>query len=198
MLKDKMTHYINEQKTDSSEGGIVLFPEEKNYANKHQLGETLPFVEKDPRTRFKDAYIERCDKETENMIKNESFSFLSEPLQYLNNHNNEFIYLESAWFDLIHVDAISLERDDVFGTYDVMLGLKLQKKYEKKLKEQLDGSLQGNEAKFDLIFSQEDGLWNLNFALNYVDGFNDELTIGDAFQLIYHFLFKLLEAVEGQ
>jgi len=155
------------------------------------------FVENDDSTRFADAYIERCDKETENMIKNESSAFLSEPLEYLKKHKNEFIYLESKWFDLVHVDAISLEADDVFGTYDVMLGLKFQKKFEKVLKAQLEASLHGEEAKFDLIFSHEDGLWNLNFALNYVEGFNEEMTIGEAFQLIYRFLFELVEAVEG-
>jgi len=62
----------------------------------------------------------------------------------------------------------------------------------------LDASLYGDEAKFDLIFSHEDGLWNLNFALNFVKGFNEEMTIDEAFQLIYRFLFKLIETVEGK
>ncbi|MBT2655726.1 branched-chain amino acid aminotransferase [Bacillus sp. ISL-18] len=154
------------------------------------------WVEKDANTRFTDAYIERCDKESENMLKNETSAFLSEPLHYLKQHKNEFIYLESKWFDFVNVDAISLEVDDVFGTYDVMLGLKVQKKYDKQLREYLDAHLNGEDAKFDLMFTLDDGLWNLNFVLNYVEGFHEEMTMGEAFQLIYHFLFKLIEAVE--
>ncbi len=198
MLKDQIKHYITEQQNSLNGKSITIFKEEKAYVEKNNLGENFQFLEKDPSTRFADAYIERCDKETENMIKNESSSFLAQRLDYLKKHKNEFIYLESIWFDLIGVEAISVEADDVFGTYDVMLGLKLQKKFEKTLKENLNSLLHGDEAKFDLMFSLEDGLWNLNFALNYVEGFQEEITVGEAFQLIYRFLFQLVEAVEGE
>jgi len=196
MLKEKIQKYISENVSQSATEGVVLFREELEYVEQNQLAGESHFVEKDANTRFADAYIERCDKETENMLKNESTKFLSESIPYLKKHKNEFIYLESKWFDFVNVEAISLEADDVFGTYDVMLGLKLQKKYDQKLREYLNGQLQGEEAKFDLVFSNEDGLWNLNFALNYVEGFREEMTMGEAFQLIYHFLFKLVEAVE--
>ncbi|MBV7507755.1 branched-chain amino acid aminotransferase [Bacillus sp. sid0103] len=197
MLKDKIKQYITEQQ-NSSNGNITIFKEEKEYVEKNQLADHIQFLEKDKKARFADAYIERCDKESENMIKNESSSFLNEPLDFLKKHKSEFIYVESNWFEIISVEAVSLEADDVFGTYDVMLGLKLQKKFEKTLKENLNFLLHGDEAKFDLMFSLEDGLWNLNFALNYVDGFKEEITIGEAFQLIYQFLFQLVEAVEGE
>jgi hypothetical protein len=196
MLKEKIKKYISEKESQSTGEGVVLFREEIEYAEQNQLAGESHLVEKDANTRFADAYIERCDKETENMLKNETSAFLSEPLDYLKKHKNEFIYFESKWFDFVNVDAISLEVDDVFGTYDVMLGLKFQKKYDKQLKEYLNVHLSGEEAKFDLMFSNEDGLWNLNFALNYVEGFREEMTVGEAFQLIYHFLFKLVEAVE--
>lgn len=145
---------------------------------------------------FSDAYIERCDKETENMIKNETAAFLSQPLAYLKNNKQEFIYLESKLFDEIGVEAVSLEVDDVFGTYDVMLGLKLQKKFDKLLKEYLNEHHNGDEAKFDLMFSQEDGLWNLNFALNYVEGFKEDMLLSEAFIMIYQFLHSVVEAVK--
>ncbi|MEH7081832.1 branched-chain amino acid aminotransferase [Neobacillus drentensis] len=198
MIKDHIQQYIDEKQSNQKTGVITLFKEEKEYAEKNQLAGDLQFSEQDASIRFADAYIERCDKETENMLKNESSAFLNEPLDYLKKHKNEFIYVESNWFDLISVEAVSLEADDVFGTYDVMLGLKLQKKFEKTLKENLNSLLNGDEAKFDLMFSQDDGLWNLNFALNYVEEFREELTIGEAFQLIYRFLFQLVEAVEGE
>jgi hypothetical protein len=145
---------------------------------------------------FNEAYIERCSKETETMIANESSSFLNQPLTYLKEHKSEFIYVESTMFEEIGIEGVSVEVDDVFGTYDVMLGLKLQKKFEKLLKEQLNHSLHGDEAKFDLVFSHDDGLWDLNFALNYVEGYKEDLTINDAFQLIHQFLFNLVETIK--
>ena len=163
---------------------------------KYQLVERRHFVERNPSERFEDAYIERCDKQTENMIKLESSKFLTQPIDYLKKHENEFIYLESKWLDVVRVDAISLEVDDVFGTYDVMVGLKLQKKAGDKMKEYLNRHLHGEEAKFDLLFNGDEGLWNLNFALDYVKGFDENMTIGEGFQLIYGFLFKLEEAME--
>lgn len=153
--------------------------------------------EKDANMLFSHAYIERSSKDTETMIAEESSSFLNEPIDYLKKHKNEFIYMELSSFEQIKVEAVSLEVDDVFGTYDVMLGLKLQKKYERYIKNFLNTNLTGDEAKFDLMFSHDDGLWNLNFTLNYVEGFHEELTIGEAFQLIYSFLSKLVEKAEA-
>jgi hypothetical protein len=147
-------------------------------------------------SNFTDAYIERCSKETETMIANESSSFLNQPITYLKEHKNEFIYVESTLFEQVGVEGVSLEADDVFGTYDVMLGLKLQKKFEKMLKEQLNHSLHSDETKFDLMFSHDDGLWDLNFALNYVAGYNEDMTLNNAFQLIHQFLFNLVETVK--
>lgn len=145
---------------------------------------------------FTDAYIERCSKDTETMIANESSTFLNQPITYLKEHKNEFIYVESTLFEQIGVEGVSLEVDDVFGTYDVMLGLKLQKKFEKMLKEQLNNFLNGEEAKFDLMFSHDDGLWDLNFALNYVEGYKEDLSLNEAIQLIHQFLSQLVETVK--
>lgn len=138
-----------------------------------------------------DIYIERCDKETEEMIAVESASFLEQPLHYLQTHKNEFVYLESKSFEEIGVDAVCLEMDDVFGTYDVMLGLKLQKKFGTALKEFLNRELKGNGAKFDLIFNEKDGMWDFNFGLDFINGFHNELSLSEAFQIIYQFLIKL-------
>jgi hypothetical protein len=148
-------------------------------------------------SNFTDAYIERCSKETETMIANESSNFLNQPLTYLKEYKNEFIYVESIFFEQIGVEGVSLEVDDVFGTYDVMLGLKLQKKFEKMLKEQLNSSLHGDAAKFDLMFSHDDGLWELNFALNYVEGFKENMSLNEAFQLIHQFLSQLVESIKN-
>jgi hypothetical protein len=188
MLRDQLEKYLK--------SSSVVFQEEKDYIERNQL-DVPNLNEKDPNQRFSDAYIERCDKESENLIANESFSFLKQPLDYLKKHKNEFIYFESDWFELIGVDAVSLEVDDVFGTFDVMLGLRLQKKFEKNIKDFLNTHLHSDEAKFDLMFSGDEGLWSLNFALDYVEGFQDIKSILEAYQLIYRFLFSLAQAIEG-
>ncbi|PLR78710.1 branched-chain amino acid aminotransferase [Bacillus sp. V3-13] len=149
-------------------------------------------------SRFADAYIERCDKESEQVIAAETPAFLERPIAYLEKHKNEFIYLESDWFDKIGIDAVSLEVDDVFGTYDTMVGLKLKKAAEARIKAYLNQELNGEEPKYDLMFDHAEGLWNLNFTLNYVNDFNEELSIGEAYNLIYLFLFKLVEAADHE
>lgn len=193
MLKEQMEKYLK----SSQEGNeVIVFAEEKEYLEKHQMN--VPELSlKNEEERFLNAYIERCDKESENLIKQESFSFLKESLDFLKKHKNDFIYVESSWFELIGVDAVSLEVDDVFGTYDVMLGLKLQKKFAQPLKDYLNEHLHNNGAKFDLVFNGDEGLWSLNFALNYVKGFREQMTIGEAYAIIYQFLFRLVEAVEA-
>ena len=148
-------------------------------------------------TYFLDANIERIDKESEEVIAKEPIAFIGQPLAYLKQHKNEFIYLESKAFEPAGVEAVSIEADDVFGTYDVMLGLKLQKKWGHLIKEELNNSLMGNEAKFDLLFSHDDGLWDLNFTLNFVKEFREEMTLGEAFELINQFLLNLVQKVKG-
>ncbi|AGK53321.1 hypothetical protein [Bacillus sp. 1NLA3E] len=199
MLNKEMKKYISEimGEQEASPKTIELYKEEKEYIEKNHLIEAeVNLIEKNSASRFADAYIERGDKEQEEVIAEETAPFLEQPIDYFKKHKNEFIYVESKWFDLIGVDAVAFEADDVFGTYDVMLGLKLQKKFEPSIKEFLQNSLHNDGAKFDLMFDQGDGLWSLNFALNFVEGFNEEMSMREAYGLIYQFLFKLDEAVE--
>ncbi|HHW37213.1 MAG TPA: branched-chain amino acid aminotransferase [Bacillales bacterium] len=144
---------------------------------------------------FDDAHIERIDKETEEVLAKETIEFLKEPIDYFKKHKNEFLYVESKSFDKVRTDAVSFEVDDAFGTYDVMLGLKLQKKHASKIKEQLGKQLETEEAQFDLIFNGEDGLWDLNFTFNHVTGFKEDMTIGAAYGLIFSFLHELVAAI---
>ncbi|WP_042347563.1 branched chain amino acid aminotransferase [Bacillus massiliigorillae] len=199
MLKKQMEQYIEGLlKEDSNSQQIELYKEEKAYVEKHHLlpNQNITITEKDDSSRFLDVYIERCNKETEELIAEEGSQFLNEPLSYLVKHKNEFIYLESDYFNIIGVDAISLEVDDVFGTYNVMLGLKLQKKYESAIKSYLSNALSGDSVKSGIIFSQGDGLWDLNFMLNFVNGYKEDMTLREAYQLIYSFIFELGEVIE--
>ncbi|UYZ20283.1 branched-chain amino acid aminotransferase [Mesobacillus jeotgali] len=193
MLKNQVEKYITMQKDC-----VELHNEEKEYAERQGLlhGVEVKGLESD--ARFADAYVERGDKETEEFLGEESFGFLNQPIAYFKERKNEFMYLESKWFDLVGVDAVSLEKDDVFGTYDVMLGLKLQKKYESGIKKYLEENLNGEGSRYDLLFDGNEGVWSLNFALNGLESYREDLLIRDAYNLVYGFLFRLAESLENK
>lgn len=201
MLKKQVELYVTKLIKDSStNGAIEIHREEKEYAVRNGLleGSGLAIEELKPEIRFAHAYIERGNKETEEFIAKESFDFLNQSISYFKKQKNEFLYIESDLWEMVGVDAVSFEKDDVFGTYDVMLGLKLQKKYNTSIQSYLSEHLQGDEATFDLMFDSNEGIWSLNFALNDLKGFNEELTIAEAYGMIYSFLFSLAEWVEEQ
>ncbi|WLR56875.1 branched-chain amino acid aminotransferase [Mesobacillus subterraneus] len=193
MLKKQMEKYIASQK-----GIVQLHKEEKEYAERQGLLNGVQVKQTEPGVRFKDAYIERGNKETDEFLGEEAFEFLSQPIGYFKERNNEFMYLESKWFELIGADAVSFEKDDVFGTYDVMLGLKFQKKYDADIRSFLEENLKGEGSRFDLMFDANEGVWSLNFALNGFDGYKEDLSIEEAYHLIYGFLFGLVESIENR
>ncbi|WP_064093306.1 hypothetical protein [Rossellomorea aquimaris] len=198
MLKKQMILFIEEARDHNPNGAVKLFQEEREYALKHELIKSEEINEEGGTSRFQDATIERCSKETEELLGRESGEFLEKPLTYLKENKNEFVYLESRWFNVIGVEAVSLEMDDVFGTYDVMLGLKLQKKYCNAIEQYLDQSLQGDSSTYDLLFNGEDGLWDFNFTLNNHPDFKEDLSMIEAYEMIYRFLFQLAESVEAK
>lgn len=196
MLKKQLEkHIANALNTDEKK--ISLYPEEKEYVVKHQLlSSDLGVVELDARNRFLDAVIERCNKETEELISSETVSFLNQPLAYLKVNLKEFLFVESTSLVNIGVDSIALEFDEVFEKYTAMLGLKLQKKFGAAIKTHFDDQLVGDDAKYSVLFSAEDGLWHVNFPINYVNHFKMDMSFEDAFELIYLFLFTLVDDVE--
>ena len=196
MLKKQLEQYIAEL-LQTEPQKIELHKEEKQYAEKHQL---LPagveVVLKDAASRFSDAYLERCEKETVALIIVETPKFLDGNINHLKTHIEEFLYVESKSFDLVGIDAVSLEIDDVFRTYTAMFGLKMKKKYESAIKKYLDDNLTGEEGKYSVAFSGSDGLFDMNFALNYATGFNEEMTFLEAYNLIYSFVFSMVAEIE--
>ncbi|MDR4926387.1 branched-chain amino acid aminotransferase [Peribacillus simplex] len=194
MLKKQMESYISKSVIEKK---VELFKEEKDYVEKHKLiADEIIIVEKENASRFTDAYMERSNKESEELISEENSAFLSQPIEYLKKNKDEFLYFESQWFDLIGVEALSLEVDDVFGTYNAMFGLKFQKKMGEVLKKYLTKELQGGIGSFSLMFNQGDGLWDVNFALDNIKGFREDMSLEEAFNLIYHFLFILVQTIE--
>ncbi|WP_350302747.1 branched-chain amino acid aminotransferase [Peribacillus frigoritolerans] len=194
MLKKQIESYISKSVIENK---VELFKEEKNYVEMHKLiADDIIIVEKENASRFTDAYMERSNKESEELISEENSAFLSQPIEYLKNNKDEFLYFESKWFELIGVEALSLEVDDVFGTYNAMFGLKFQKKMGEVLKTYLTKELQAEIGSFSLMFNQGDGLWDVNLALDNVKGFREDMTLEEAFDLIYHFLFILVQRIE--
>ncbi|XXM72574.1 branched-chain amino acid aminotransferase [Lysinibacillus sphaericus] len=140
--------------------------------------------------------IDVCNKETDELIRQESSSFLEEPLKYLKTNENEYIFLEADVFEEIRIDGLSLELDDLFGHYDAMFGLKLQKKYREEIVSFFQ-SLQGKKG-FNLLFNGEDGLWDVNLSLNDLPAYHDDMTVKEAVEELYSHLSGLLEKVQGK
>ncbi|OCA81612.1 hypothetical protein A8F94_22355 [Bacillus sp. FJAT-27225] len=175
----------------------ALFKEEKEFAEKHAMVQAGMIVERDARERFKDAYIERSDKESEQLIDEAGPGLLDHPLTYLKENKNEFLYMESDWFDLIGVDAVSLELDDLFGYYSALCGLKLQKKYGEQLRKLLEEEFGFDKLDYGLMFDSNEGIWNFNFCVNKLNDFFETMSIGEAFSLVYRFLFQLIDKAEN-
>lgn len=184
MLKDKIAQLVAEKE--------ALFPIEQAYAVKLGLIQENTEIE---HRQWSFPVIERCLKETEDVIKEESESFMNEPVSYVTKNANEFLYVESNAFETIGVDGIAFEMDDVFETTTVLFGLKVQKKRGAFLKDYLAANV-GSKT-FSAMFSDKDGLWDVNIPLDQLDGFHKDMTIKDAMDLAYRFIFNLLEAIEA-
>lgn len=194
LLKQNVLNTIQEM-IENDPTQIELYTEEKAYAEKHQLIPTgVQVIEKD--NRFKEAYIERCEKETVNLMIVETAIFLEGKIEHLQTHLREFIYIEDASLDLIGIDALSLEVDDVFSTHTALFGLKMKQKNEAAIKNYLEANLKDERGKFSVSFSGQDGLWNMNLAINCMEGFRTDMTLREASELVYAFMFKMIETIE--
>lgn len=47
-----------------------------------------------------------------------------------------------------------------------------------------------------MAFSGQDGLWEVNLALNALEGFSEQQSFGEVFVLLYRFVFELLVELE--
>lgn len=147
---------------------------------------------------FTNITIERCHKETEEILATEDASVLQTPLKQLKEKRNEFLYIESPTFEQVKAEAISLELDDVFETYMALLGLNVQKKHTATIRTFLKENLHGDIVNSSAMFSGVDGLWELNIPLDCIEGFHEEMTIEDALTLTCNFLHSLVESIEQQ
>ncbi|MDO6850986.1 hypothetical protein Q4S57_23930 [Priestia megaterium] len=199
MLQSNIQTYIEKEMNVQGQS-LSLYQEEKEYALRKKLvSQNLMIEEKEASLRFKDSYIERVDKETDELIAEESpLSFLGTPISYLKEHRSEFLYVESKWFEFIKLDGCSFEVDDVFGTYKVLTGLHMQKKFGSLLKQFFAKELNESPTSVQLLFNDKDGLWDVNIELDAIKEFDEKMSIGEALVLTYRFFFHLVEYVENE
>jgi hypothetical protein len=199
MLQSNIQTYIEKEMSVQGQS-LSLYQEEKEYAlQKELVPQNLMIEEKEASLRFKDSYIERVDKESDELIAEESpLSFLDTPISYLKEHRSEFLYIESKWFEFIKLDGCSFEVDDVFGTYKVLTGLHMQKKFGSLLKQFFAKELNESPTSVQLLFNDKDGLWDVNIELDAIKEFNEKMSIGEALVLTYRFFFHLVEYVENE
>ena len=199
MLQSNIQTYIEKEMNVQGQS-LSLYQEEKEYAlQKELVPQNLMIEEKEASLRFKDSYIERVDKETDELIAEESpLSFLDTPISYLKEHRSEFLYVESKWFEFIKLDGCSFEVDDVFGTYKVLTGLHMQKKFGSLLKQFFAKELNESPTSVQLLFNDKDGLWDVNIELDAIKEFDEKMSIGEALILTYRFFFHLVEYVENE
>ena len=192
MLKKQMEEYIKKDETR-------MFKGERVYAEKHDLiPDNYIIEEKGEEERFLDAYLELSDKESEDLLSEESADFLNKPISYLKENKQAFLYIESADFNILGVENLSLELDDVFGTYNALFSLRMPKKAGQNIKDFMNKHLSLEMGAYSAMFNQGDGAWDVNFALDGVEGFQDSLTLREAFVLIYRFLFRMEETIEEE
>lgn len=199
MLQSNIQTYIEKEMNVQGQS-LSLYQEEKEYAlQKELVPQNLMIEEKEASLRFKDSYIERVDKETDELIAEESpLSFLDTPISYSKEHRSEFLYVESKWFEFIKLDGCSFEVDDVFGTYKVLTGLHMQKKFGSVLKQFFAKELNESPTSVQLLFNDKDGLWDVNIELDAIKEFDEKMSIGEALVLTYRFFFHLVEYVENE
>ncbi|WJY27849.1 hypothetical protein [Sporosarcina trichiuri] len=191
MITNWLTAYIEANTTDE---GIPLTEAQAAYARERGLLPAGSEVLAPP--LFNPSYV-TADKETDEETPAED-GIGSRPITWVKDHPDRYVYAEEPLFQSVGVDGISLEADDVFGTVTALFGLRLQKKHGEWLKQYIDQDLGTAPGTRSMMFSNDDGLWDVNIALDHAEGFSDALTFNDTLQLLYSWLFRMLTALEDQ
>ena len=146
---------------------------------------------------FTVSALERCNKESEETVAVETAEFLQQKLSYFKAHQEEFLYAESSDFANAKMDAVVLEIDEMFKVYTALFGLRLQKKVGQPLKAYLRDNLKGMLGSSSAMFEGNEGIWEVNIALDAIEGFTGEETIEQAYELLINFVTNMLRALEA-
>ena len=146
---------------------------------------------------FTISALERCNKETEETLAVETTEFLQQNISYLKAHQEEFLYAESNAFADVKMDAVVLEFDEMFKVYTALFGLRLQKKMNEQLKSYLRDNLKGMLGSSSAMFDGNEGIWEVNIALDAIEGFTGEETFEQSYELLIDFVKNMLAVIEG-
>lgn len=135
--------------------------------------------------------LDRCNKETEEIIASADESFLKEPLNYVAQNQIEYIYAESKEFTDRKMDAVVIEFDDMFKIHTALFGLALQKKYSNPIKTYLRANLTPMLGSSSAMFNGQEGIWEINIAFDAMKDYTGNETLGEA----YDKLLKLVDAM---
>ena len=146
---------------------------------------------------FTVSALERCNKEPEETLAVETAEFLQQNISYLKAHQEEFLYAESSAFANAKMDAVVLEFDEMFKVYTALFGLRLQKKMGQALKTYLRDNLKGMLGSSSAMFEGNEGIWEINIALDAIEGFTGAETFEQAYELLIDFVTNMLGAIEA-
>ena len=141
--------------------------------------------------------VERCHKETEEIVAVEQAAFLQQPITFLKKEIEQFLYVGAAEFEAVKMDAVVIEFDEMFKVHTALFGLSIQKKYSQALKVYLRDHLKGMLGSSSAMFNGDEGLWEVNIAFEAMDSFTGEETIEQALEQLIAFVKAMLEEVVG-
>ena len=193
MIKKNMMKYIE---NDGENGKISVLPFESAYLLENALEDEENIIIGTISNRLGQPYMELANKESDEVIKQGMpASFLEEKISLLKLNLEEYLYVEADLFTIIQVDGLTLEVDSVFRKYDALFGFRAPKKQEQLIRAYFVEQL-GEEATYSLMFNGQDGLWDVNFPIENVDGFTEDLTVAETLELFYQFMFELGKKLE--
>lgn len=139
--------------------------------------------------------VERCNKETEEIIAVEQAAFLQQPITYFKKEMEQFLYVGAAEFEAVKMDAVVVEFDEMFKVHTALFGLSIQKKYSQALKFYLRDHLKGMLGSSSAMFNGDEGLWEVNIAFEAMPTFTGEETIEQAIEQLIEFVNTMLAEV---
>lgn len=142
--------------------------------------------------------LERCHKETEQILAVEETAFLQLPITYFKKEIEQFLYVGASEFEAVKMDAVVIEFDEMFKVHTALFGLSIQKKYSQALKVYLRDHLKGMLGSSSAMFNGDEGLWEVNIAFEAMEGFTGEETIEQAIEKLIAFVTKMLAEVVGE
>ncbi|MDW0110224.1 hypothetical protein [Sporosarcina aquimarina] len=189
MITKWMNNYIEEH---TAKEGIALNDKQKDFLERKGLLSSDMNVL--PAPAFKPSYS-FSNKETDELLETPANTG-DHAVSYVKAHPNNYMFAEEPAFATIGIDGVVIEMDDVFGTITALFGLQVQKKHGEWLKKYIDAKLGTAAGTRSLMFSADDGLWDVNIAMDYVDGFAETKSFDETLELVYEFVFNMLVELE--